>query len=87
MILSLQLGFAVIPLIHFVSDRGKMGRFAISLKTRCAAWMAAFIIVGLNIRMVYGQVGGWVASRPFDVVSFLVLAICLTCLLLLFYIT
>lgn len=86
-ILSLQLGFAVIPLIHFVSDREKMGRFAISWKTRCAAWLAACIIVGLNVRMVYGQVGDWVQNRPFDIFSFLVVALCLTILLLLFYIT
>src|ERR1700754_3761464 len=51
-VLSLQLGFAVIPLIHFTSDRKKMGKFAISLKTKLLAWGSAILIVVLNIKLV-----------------------------------
>ena len=51
-ILSMQLGFAVIPLIHFVSDKSAMGKYAISIKTRIAAWVSALIIVFLNIKLV-----------------------------------
>lgn len=51
-ILSLQLGFAIIPLIHFVSDKTTMGRFAISMKTKIAAWLVAAILVYLNLRMI-----------------------------------
>ena len=37
-ILSMQLPFAVIPLVHFVSDRGKMGGFAIGRGVSLLAW-------------------------------------------------
>ena len=48
-VLSMQLGFAVIPLIQFTSDRAKMGRFANGLWTKILAWLAATIIIFLNI--------------------------------------
>jgi manganese transport protein len=51
-ILSLQLGFAVIPLIHHVSDKKTMGSFAIGVWTKFAAWASATIIVALNIWLV-----------------------------------
>lgn len=51
-ILSLQLGFAVIPLIHFVSDKKTMGKFAIKPLTQVLAWGIAGVLVYLNIRMV-----------------------------------
>ncbi len=51
-ILSLQLGFAIIPLIHFVSDKETMGQFAIKLYTKILAWMVAGILVFLNVRLV-----------------------------------
>ncbi len=52
-ILSLQLGFAIIPLIHFVSDKAKMGEFAIKPLTQITAWCIAAILVYLNIKMLY----------------------------------
>lgn len=58
-VLSLQLGFAVIPLIHFTSDRSTMGEFAIRPITQVLAWLAAAIIVGLNIRLVYEEMAEW----------------------------
>jgi manganese transport protein len=54
-ILSLQLGFAVIPLIHFVSDKSKMGNFYIKPFTQFLAWLIATVLVYLNIRMVSGE--------------------------------
>ncbi len=54
-ILSLQLGFAVIPLIHFVSDREKMGIHRIGPYTRLAAWIVAATLVYLNLRMVWAE--------------------------------
>lgn len=57
-ILCLQLGFAIIPLIHFVSDKKKMGSFAINIKTKIAAWIIASILVYLNIRLVISETGG-----------------------------
>lgn len=54
-VLSLQLGFAIIPLIHFVSDKVTMGEFAIDLKTKIAAWVIAIILVYLNVQLVVGK--------------------------------
>jgi manganese transport protein len=54
-ILSVQLGFAVIPLIHFVSDKHTMGEFAIKTPTKIAAWLVASILVFLNVKMVVEQ--------------------------------
>ncbi|HTD97687.1 MAG TPA: Nramp family divalent metal transporter [Mucilaginibacter sp.] len=63
-VLSLQLGFAVIPLIHFTSDRKRMGKFAIGLKVKILAWACAIVIVGLNAKLVVQQIGIWVKQYP-----------------------
>lgn len=63
-LLSLQLGFAVIPLIYFVSDKAKMGVFAISTITKVFAWIAAAIIIGLNFQLVIETVAEWKALLP-----------------------
>src|ERR1700744_714582 len=63
-VLSLQLGFAVIPLIHFVSNRKRMGKFAISLKVKILAWASAILIVGLNAKLVIEQLGDWTKQNP-----------------------
>jgi manganese transport protein len=49
-VLSLQLSFAVIPLILFTSDRRKMGAFVIPLWLKTLAWITALIIVLLNVK-------------------------------------
>jgi manganese transport protein len=59
-ILSLQLSFAVIPLIHFTSNRRNMGEFATPLWGQCLAWATAAIIVGLNAKLVFDTIGEWV---------------------------
>jgi manganese transport protein len=51
-ILSLQLGFAVIPLIHFVSDKITMGEFAIGWQIKILSWIVATILVYLNGHLV-----------------------------------
>jgi len=51
-LLSVQLGFAVIPLIHFVSDKEKMGAYVIKKWVQIAAWLVALILVALNGRLV-----------------------------------
>ena len=55
-ILSLQLGFAVIPLIHFVSDKETMGSFVIKTWVKVAAWTVACILVFLNVKLVAEEV-------------------------------
>src|SRR5258706_9132200 len=47
-ILSLQLSFAVVPLVQFTSERAKMGQFVNSRQLKIAAWCVAFAIIGLN---------------------------------------
>jgi manganese transport protein len=54
-ILSLQLGFAIIPLIHFTSDKKSMGVFAIKPFVIILAAIITAVLVYLNIRMVYEQ--------------------------------
>src|SRR5919197_2023920 len=46
-ILSLQLSFAVIPLVMFTSERAKMGEFASPFWVQILAWLTAGIIVSL----------------------------------------
>jgi len=55
-ILSMQLGFATIPLIHFVSDKVKMGEFVINKYLQILAWLSAIIIVSLNVKLVYEEI-------------------------------
>jgi manganese transport protein len=54
-ILSLQLGFAIIPLIHFTSDKKTMGKFVIKPPVIILASLITAILVYLNIRMVTEQ--------------------------------
>jgi len=57
-ILSMQLPFAVIPLVQFVSDRSKMGGFAISRPVAIASWIVAAIILVLNVKLLFDTVMG-----------------------------
>lgn len=52
-LLSLQLPFAVIPLIHFVSSKKLMGKYVINNFTRIFSWFIALIIIILNIKLVF----------------------------------
>ena len=61
-ILSMQLPFAVIPLIHFTNDRERMGSFANARWVRVLAWAAAIIILGLNIRLAVLAIRDWVPA-------------------------
>ncbi|WP_343674789.1 Nramp family divalent metal transporter [Chitinophaga sp.] len=54
-LLSLQLGFAVIPLIHFVSDRKTMGKFAVNVPVKILSWVITAVLVYLNTRMVFTE--------------------------------
>ena len=52
-VLSVQLSFAVIPLVQFTSDKVKMGRFVNGWATRTLGWTLAAVIFGLNSYLVY----------------------------------
>jgi manganese transport protein len=65
-ILSFQLGFAVIPLIHFNSDKDKMGEFVIKPWMKISAWLIALIIVVLNVQLVIQEITGWLVAAGDD---------------------
>ncbi|MBM3775998.1 MAG: iron/manganese transporter, partial [Acidobacteria bacterium] len=85
-VLSLQLPFAVIPLIHFTSDRARMGSFANKTWVKVLAWSAAAVIVSLNVRLVITTVSAWLAGAG-GLVSGLVIAVCAAVFLLLVWVT
>ncbi len=59
-ILSLQLGFAIIPLIHLTSDKEKMGVFVIKTWMKVCAWLIATIIISLNVKLVVQELISWI---------------------------
>ena len=56
--LSLQLPFAVVPLVMFVTDRGKMGRLVIGRPVAALAWAATALIITLNLKLIYDAATG-----------------------------
>jgi manganese transport protein len=58
-VLSLQLSFAVIPLIHLVSDGRWMGQYTIKPLLRGAAWVVAGVIAALNLKLAFDAISGW----------------------------
>ena len=86
-ILSIQLAFAIIPLIHFVSDKNKMQEFAISAKTKLLSWLFAVILILLNFKMIYGEIQSyWIDSQNITLKACIILSIILFILLLLYVI-
>ena len=88
-ILSMQLPFAVIPLIKFTSDKSKMGIFANKAWVKILAWVTAAIIVGLNANLVYGTISGWIENAGDQAIWLwlTVVPIAVGCTILLLYIS
>lgn len=86
-ILSLQLGFAVIPLIHFVSDKKKMGAHAIKPVLQFFSWLIAVVIIYLNIRLVRDELAHFLSSSDSLVIKILLLLLAAGLGILLLYIT
>jgi manganese transport protein len=88
-ILSLQLPFAVIPLVHLTSSRKRMGSFANGPWLKSGAWFCAVFILSLNIWLIQSQVSEWIESsgsyRPFVIAG--TVAVALGFLLLLVTVT
>ena len=61
-VLSLQLPFAVVPLVRFTSSRRKMGPFSSPAWVGVLAWAVTVIIIVLNGWLVWEQIGGWAAA-------------------------
>ncbi|SCB22447.1 Nramp family divalent metal transporter [Rhizobium hainanense] len=57
-VLSMQLPFAVIPLVQFVTNREKMGSFVISRSIAVLSWTVAAIILVLNFKLLYDTIFG-----------------------------
>jgi manganese transport protein len=62
-VLSMQLPFAVIPLLHFTNDRNRMGKFANRRWVRILGWLCAAIITGLNSLLFFQSVAEWAQNR------------------------
>ena len=73
-LLSLQLGFAIIPLIHFTSDKSKMGAFAIKPHIIALASLITAVLVYLNIRMVVEQAMQYFIASDNTFVKLLIIA-------------
>jgi manganese transport protein len=58
-VLSLQLPFAVVPLLQFTGDRNRMGEFVNRPWVRGLGWAAAAIIIALNAYLVIDQINDW----------------------------
>jgi len=88
-LLSMQLGFAIIPLIHFTSDKARMGVFTIKPWLKIAAWIIAIIIVSLNVKLVHQEVSTWLADAGENawIVWITAVPVCIAAGLLLLYIT
>ena len=87
-ILSMQLPFAVIPLIKYTSDKAKMGEFVNKLWVQIISWIVAVIIIGLNARLAFETISGWIeesngALWPW----FTIVPVSAGCALLLLYIS
>jgi len=77
-ILSLQLPFAVVPLVHFTSDKFKMGSFASKWWVKVLAWITSVIIIALNGKLVYDQIMEWVtggAPMMFSILAVILAAV------------
>ena len=86
-VLSLQLGFAIIPLIHFNSDKKLMQGFAIKPWVKVLAWVSAVIIIYLNISLVIDELTGWINAGVSKLLIYgLIIPVVVACFGLLVYI-
>jgi len=74
-ILSLQLPFAIVPLVHFTSDKLKMGSFASRLWVKVLAWATSVAIIVLNGKLVYDEIMDWIEGGAPLLVSILTIGI------------
>ena len=56
-VLSMQLSFAIFPLLHFTSDRKLMGEFANSRLVKVVGYLICTLIAGLNLSLLYQTLG------------------------------
>jgi manganese transport protein len=88
-ILSMQLPFAIIPLVHFTSDHRRMGEFANKSWVVVVSWITASVILALNFWLMSQSITDWLAAasqwRPYLIL--LLGAICVFVFALLAWVT
>src|SRR4029077_18055729 len=72
-VLSLQLAFAMVPLVYFVGERRLMGQFKVKPLVLVIAWVCVALILGLNIQSLWGTVGDFMRTLPTNFVNPLIL--------------
>ncbi|MBW8685149.1 Nramp family divalent metal transporter [Chitinophaga rhizophila] len=72
-LLSLQLGFAIIPLIHFVSDKKTMGTYAVGPTVKVISWIITAVLVYLNSRMVFTEAMRYIEGNGNILVDILII--------------
>lgn len=87
-VLALQLGFAVIPLIHFNSDKKLMKELTIKRWVKILAWSSAAIIVYLNVKLAIDEINEWIKDAGSHTIWIyaLIIPVALGCLALLAYV-
>jgi manganese transport protein len=86
-VLSVQLGFAIIPLIHFVSDKKTMNTFAIKWPLQIISWLIAAVLVGLNGKMIGEEMVSFLNGSSSIFYKIILILFCLFFVLLLLYVT
>lgn len=86
-ILSMQLAFAIIPLIHFVSDKKGMGEFVINKKTKIISWLIAIIVIALNLWQLFVSGSEWISNTENFWIKALIVLLVVGFVLLLFVTT
>jgi len=85
-ILSMQLPFAIIPLVHFTSDRRRMGSFANRLWVVGLSWVTAVVILVLNVWLMGQSIKDWLSVaggwRPYVILLLAVIGVFLLALLI-----
>jgi manganese transport protein len=61
-VLSLQLPFAIMPLIQFTNDPRRMGPFVSGIKLKIAGWATALVVLILNLWLAWQAIAGWAQS-------------------------
>ncbi len=85
-ILSIQLGFAVIPLIHFVSDKKTMKEFVIKPVVKITAWLMASLLIILNSKLIFDETSSFFTGTESILIKIFIIIGLLAFLALLIYI-
>jgi manganese transport protein len=70
-VLSMQLSFAIFPLLMFTSDRNRMGDFVNPLWLKIAGYTVCTVIAGLNLKLLWDTIGpAWFSTAVLVVLAF-----------------